>query len=65
MYKNIIIYSSKKFIKNLKYHEHCNRDICLCIYNLNLDNTRNLIYYKRCFNNSFIKDKLKYNSDYE
>jgi hypothetical protein len=43
----------KKVIKELyKYntkYEHCNRDICVCIYQLDMNKIEHYEYYKKCY----------------
>ena len=43
---------NKLFIKNNNY-PHCNRDICYCLYELNLNKKEDRDYYKECYQTWF------------
>jgi hypothetical protein len=58
MYKHVTNIYPKHFYKNINNYPHCDKDICLCISNLNMKKLSNLNYYKKCYNmNNFYKNK--------
>lgn len=59
----------KYFYKNINKYPHCDRDICLCISNLNMEDLTSKNYYKKCYtihnyfkDNKIINNKIDINN---